>query len=125
MRYVLLYQFLLTRPAGKSMYGHVEYALLPRATSAFLKWKLGCGSGIYVRNRRHRRSPPATPYTHLDSSPARDMSQFPDYYAVLNIPKTATTEEIRTAYKKESLRYALVPPAAESPKARFLILAVN
>jgi curved DNA-binding protein CbpA len=30
--------------------------------------------------------------------------QFPDYYLVLNIDKSATTEEIRQAYKKESLR---------------------
>jgi curved DNA-binding protein CbpA len=33
------------------------------------------------------------------------MSAFPDYYALLNIPKTATYDEIRTAYKKESLKY--------------------
>ncbi|KAI0094627.1 DnaJ domain-containing protein [Irpex rosettiformis] len=31
-------------------------------------------------------------------------STFPDYYAFLHISQTATTEEIRTAYKKESLR---------------------
>jgi hypothetical protein len=37
------------------------------------------------------------------------MSSFPDYYAILSIPRTATTEEIRTAYKKESLRYAATP----------------
>ena len=34
------------------------------------------------------------------------MSDFPDYYAILSVPRTATTEEIRSAYKKESLRYA-------------------
>ena len=33
------------------------------------------------------------------------MSSFPDYYALLNVPKTATAEEIRQAYKRESLRY--------------------
>ncbi|KAG1755143.1 DnaJ domain-containing protein [Suillus paluster] len=32
------------------------------------------------------------------------MSSFPDYYALLNVPKTATAEEIRQAYKRESLR---------------------
>ncbi|KAE9410955.1 DnaJ-domain-containing protein [Gymnopus androsaceus JB14] len=32
------------------------------------------------------------------------MSQFPDYYAILNIPKNATQDEVRQAYKKESLR---------------------
>jgi len=32
------------------------------------------------------------------------MSSFPDYYALLNVSKTATHEEIRTAYKRESLR---------------------
>ncbi|KIJ68304.1 hypothetical protein HYDPIDRAFT_173062 [Hydnomerulius pinastri MD-312] len=32
------------------------------------------------------------------------MSSFPDYYAILGISKTATADEVRQAYKKESLR---------------------
>ncbi|KIM85386.1 hypothetical protein PILCRDRAFT_817394 [Piloderma croceum F 1598] len=32
------------------------------------------------------------------------MSSFPDYYGLLNVSKNATTDEIRTAYKKESLK---------------------
>jgi len=32
------------------------------------------------------------------------MSRFPDYYKLLNVSKSATQDEIRTAYKKESLR---------------------
>ncbi|RDB28178.1 putative J domain-containing protein C63.13 [Hypsizygus marmoreus] len=32
------------------------------------------------------------------------MSKFPDYYQLLNIQQTATHDEIRQAYKKESLR---------------------
>lgn len=32
------------------------------------------------------------------------MSQFPDYYKLLNISKSATQEEVRQAYRKESLR---------------------
>ncbi|KAJ8590231.1 DnaJ-domain-containing protein [Rhizopogon salebrosus TDB-379] len=32
------------------------------------------------------------------------MSSFPDYYALLNVQKTATADEIRQAYKRESLR---------------------
>ena len=43
------------------------------------------------------------------SSPCKAMSDFPDYYAILGIPRTATAEEIRSAYKRESLRYVAVP----------------
>ncbi|KAI8995502.1 DnaJ domain-containing protein [Trametes punicea] len=32
------------------------------------------------------------------------MSAFPDYYKLLNVTQNATIDEIRTAYKKESLR---------------------
>jgi len=32
------------------------------------------------------------------------MSGFPDYYALLSIPHTATQDEIRQAYKRESLK---------------------
>lgn len=33
-----------------------------------------------------------------------NMASFPDYYNVLNIPKDASTEDIKQAYKKESLK---------------------
>lgn len=36
------------------------------------------------------------------------MSQFPDYYKLLGIPQTATQEEIRQAYRKESLKFVLL-----------------
>ncbi|KJA29268.1 hypothetical protein HYPSUDRAFT_61301 [Hypholoma sublateritium FD-334 SS-4] len=32
------------------------------------------------------------------------MSQFPDYYKLLNIPRTATQDEVRQGYRKESLK---------------------
>ena len=31
-------------------------------------------------------------------------STLPDYYGFLNVPQTATQEEIRTAYRRESLK---------------------
>ncbi|KAI0068411.1 DnaJ-domain-containing protein [Artomyces pyxidatus] len=32
------------------------------------------------------------------------MSSFPDYYSILNVPKNASTDEIRQGYRKESLK---------------------
>ncbi|KAF8642239.1 hypothetical protein AX16_009514 [Volvariella volvacea WC 439] len=32
------------------------------------------------------------------------MSSFPDYYQLLNIPRTASQDEVRQAYKRESLK---------------------
>lgn len=32
---------------------------------------------------------------------------FPEYYVLLGIPQHATTDEVRQAYKRESLRYVL------------------
>ena len=45
----------------------------------------------------------------LPHPPCNSMSDFPDYYAILGVPRTATTEEIRAAYKRESLRYVDTP----------------
>lgn len=41
------------------------------------------------------------------------MSQFPDYYKLLNIPKTATSDDIRQAYKRESLKCPSLPPVLQ------------
>jgi len=57
------------------------------------------------------------------------MSDFPDYYAILGVSRTAATEEIRTAYKRESLRThpdrLANATAAEKRKAteRFQVIA--
>lgn len=65
----------------------------------------------------------ATPLPSLSPSFARDMSEFPDYYAILSIPRTATAEDVRSAYKRESLRYALEPGPFDN--AVSLILAAD
>ena len=36
---------------------------------------------------------------------------FPNYYAILNVPNNASHEEIKAAYKKESLKCALAAPS--------------
>lgn len=49
-----------------------------------------------------------------------NMASFPDYYNVLNIPKEASTEDIRQAYRKESLKThpdRLVRASTEEKKA--------
>ena len=48
-------------------------------------------------------------------------STFPDYYKLLNVTKSATADEIRQAYKKESLRFSgiVIVPAV------LLIFAVS
>ena len=37
-------------------------------------------------------------------------STLPDYYAFLGIPQTATQEEVRVAYRRESLKYVVPAP---------------
>jgi curved DNA-binding protein CbpA len=32
------------------------------------------------------------------------MASFPDYYDILNVPKNASSEDIRQAYRRESLK---------------------
>ncbi|KAI9508804.1 DnaJ-domain-containing protein [Russula earlei] len=48
------------------------------------------------------------------------MAGFPDYYVILNVPKDASTEEIRQAYRRESLKThpdRLFNASAEEKKA--------
>jgi hypothetical protein len=61
----------------------------------------------------------------LNPSFAREMSEFPDYYAILGISKTSTTEEVRSAYKRESLRCAVATAYHAFDSRMSLILAAN
>ena len=95
-----------------------EYLLLACAAEAFLKWKgtnwCKCEDviGAVSATLSH---PPLT----------QAMSDFPDYYAILSVTRTASTEEIRTAYKKESLRCAAAPLSSALLIVWCLILAVD
>lgn len=54
------------------------------------------------------------PYrSFLPFFPLVAMAQFPDYYKLLNIPKTATSDDIRQAYKRESLKCPSLPPVLQ------------
>lgn len=53
-----------------------------------------------ARASLHFSPPPFTTRTTATMS-----STLPDYYAFLNIPQTATPDEVRAAYRKESLKY--------------------
>nr|GAT57454.1 predicted protein [Mycena chlorophos] len=63
---------------------------------------------FWIMTSHAQSSPQLAPNHHLSSlTPNEELrmsTKFVDYYGILNVPKTATTEEIRTAYKKESLR---------------------
>lgn len=93
----------------------IEILSLCRNTCAQYKCRWFSRNGSESVGRRHRHLPPTRlpplghPLLSLLPSLVRDMSEFPDYYAILSIPRTATTEEVRSAYKRESLRYAAAP----------------
>ncbi|KAF7311139.1 J domain-containing protein [Mycena chlorophos] len=63
---------------------------------------------FWIMTSHAQSSPQLAPNHHLSSltpnEEPRMSTKFVDYYGILNVSKTATTEEIRTAYKKESLR---------------------
>ncbi|KAJ3543430.1 hypothetical protein NMY22_g3149 [Coprinellus aureogranulatus] len=44
-------------------------------------------------------------------NPAMSSSSFPDYYKLLNLSSNATPEEVKQAYRKESLRLVNATPA--------------
>jgi len=52
---------------------------------------------------RPRTRVPVTYIEHLYIMSSGSL--FPEYYVLLEVPQSATTEEIRAAYKRESLRY--------------------
>ena len=61
--------------------------------------------GYDVGGRGTGTRPPAGVNFHTATLPAAMSSTLPDYYGFLDIPPTATAEEVRAAYRKESLKY--------------------
>jgi hypothetical protein len=76
-----------------------------------------------TRELQHCQQPPHPLHIGLLLCIMSGGSSFPEYYVLLEVPQSATTEEIRAAYRRESLKcVSFAPPLFHSNSPFFFHL---
>lgn len=79
----------------------------------------------YLNHSTPRCTVPLLPHNPTCYNMASTSSKFPEYYVLLGVERTASTEEIRSAYKRESLRCVCVACYPASAQPLMLLFALK